>query len=168
VPTWDDAQELVRECCGRRFWEIADDERLEDFLFHEIMEPVQLRFPDEQRLALPQAYRDLVAILEFESHCQFDGWTAVSNEGADRMRKIIESYRSIGLAQEAAALEAVVASYLATSDADPRFHDILGAAYSSVANDLSEFEDRLRFILGWVRSNGHLFAEERRTSTRGE
>ncbi len=138
-----------------RFWEIEDDQKLEDFLFGDLLAGL---YPDADWESLPEGYYHLVQVLEFERHCQFEGWTTVSNKGAHEMRDIIQSYPFVGLPDEANALAAVTDAYAAlASDDDERFHDALNMAHSSVPNRTPEIEDRLPVLFAFVRNNPRYF-----------
>ncbi|MCA9233263.1 MAG: hypothetical protein KDA57_21645, partial [Planctomycetales bacterium] len=111
---------------------------------------------------LPPGYAPLVSVLEFERHCMFEGWGAVSNKGDEEMPYVIQSYRTIGLEQEAAALEKVFSAYsLHAGDEDEAYHDSLRKAYRSVPNDFPEMEDRVPIMLEYVRAHPELFAVSR-------
>ena len=138
------------------FWEIPDDEALEEFLFGDLLGALYASDADPD--ALPKGYRPLLYALEFERHCQFESWLAVSNR-ADDMPDIIESYRFLGLPDEARALSAVFDAYQTVDDDADDFYDVLGKAYSSVPNRTSGFEIRIPLILAFVRANPELFGE---------
>lgn len=91
------------------FWNISDDEALEEFLVEDLLGGL---YGNENIdwAKMPVGYEPLLLVLEFERHCAFEGWTAVSNKGEDEMREIIAAYRELGLGDEAAALEAVTAA----------------------------------------------------------
>ncbi|MBN8427957.1 MAG: hypothetical protein J0L65_10855 [Xanthomonadales bacterium] len=55
----------------------------------------------------PRGDTPLLDVLEFERHCQFEGWTAVRNNGTEYMRRIVESHACASLPEEARALAAV-------------------------------------------------------------
>lgn len=142
-----------------QFWRIEDDEALEDFLFQDLLAGLD---PDMDWNTLPQGYQPLIDVLEFERHCQFEGWTAVSNKGVDEMRRIIESYRFFGLQDEARALSAVTDAYsLLADDDDPSFYDVLRQAYASASRQTAEFDEciegRLLHLFQFVRSHPELF-----------
>jgi hypothetical protein len=144
-----------------RFWEIKDDGELEDFLFDDLLNAffggMEEPAAHEWR-SLPSGYRPLSMVLEFERHCQFEGWTAVENRFED-LPDIIAAYRFVGLGDEADALVAVKDAFesLAGDDgeADER---VLGTAYKSVPNATPEYEDRVPRLLAFVRANPGLFA----------
>ena len=137
------------------FWTIEDDEELDEFLFGDLLPAL---YGNVDLAPLPKGYASLIDVLEFERHCQFEGWTAVSNRSSE-MKRIIASYRFVGLAQEAAALTAVVAAYEKIDDDDEGFHDILGKAYGSVENDTPDVEDRTPILFTFVREHPELFGE---------
>jgi hypothetical protein len=140
-----------------QFWTL-EDEDLEEFLFEDLLSALYAQLtPDEWRM-LPAGYAPLVSVLEFERHCMFEGWTAVSNKGADEMPYIIASYRALGLPQEAVALSKVFDAYsLCAGDEDEEFHEKLSEAYRSVPNNTPEMEDRVPHLLAYVRANPGLF-----------
>ncbi len=144
-----------------RFWEIEDDGELEDFLFDDLLnaffggmeEPTAREWK-----SLPAGYRPLSLVLEFERHCQFEGWTAVENR-FDDLLDIIASYRFVGLGDEANALAVVKDAFESlASDDDGAVENALGAAYKGVPNTTPEYEDRVPLLLGFVRANPELFA----------
>jgi hypothetical protein len=142
-----------------QFWHIEDDQALEDFLFQDLLAGLD---PDMDWNTLPKGYQPLIDVLEFERHCQFEGWTAVSNKGVNEMRRIIESYRFIGLLDEARALSAVTYAYsLIPDDEDPSFYDVLSQAYASASHQTAEFEDRIEdrlpLVFQFVRTHPELF-----------
>jgi hypothetical protein len=143
-----------------QFWTMEDDDALDEFLFGDLLSGLYAN-DDIEWTALPSGYAPLVLVLEFERHCQFEGWTTISNKGETGMHEIISAYRELGLADEADALSRVTAAYIALADDDHEdFHEILGAAYRSVPHSTPEIEDRLPLIFGYVRSNPALFAVE--------
>ncbi|WP_171159767.1 hypothetical protein [Usitatibacter palustris] len=137
------------------FWEIEDDDELDEFLSGDLLAAIY----GTDMPPLPKGYEPLLYVLEFERHCQFEGWTAIGNRSSD-MGRIIESYRVLGLADEASALEAVVAAAEKISDNDDEYHDVLGKAYGSVANKTPDIEDRLPLIYAFVRGHPDWFGEE--------
>lgn len=144
---------------GLQFWTIGDDQALEDFLFEDLLAGLD---PETDWDALPRGYRPLIDVLEFERHCQFEGWTAVSNKGAEEMRRIIESYALVGLPDEARALAAVTDAYLQLpSDEDPAFYDVLRKAYVAARGAGADFddriEDRLPHVFRFVRNHPEWF-----------
>jgi hypothetical protein len=139
-----------------RFWDMQDDEELADFLDEDILAGLYGNDSVGWK-SLPAGYEPLVLVLEFERHCSFEGWTAVSNR-SEEMPSIIDAYRFLGLEDEANALAAVFQAYIDLGNDDHiHFHDILGRAYKSVPNRSPESEDRYPFILTFVRSNPRLF-----------
>jgi hypothetical protein len=145
-------EEFSRE---RTFWDIEDDAVLEDFLYEDVLDLVLLGGFDAA--VLPKGYAPLINVLEFERHCQFEGWHAVSNR-SDVMPLIIQSYRFVVLADEANALTKVFEAFQTVDEESEHFHEVLTAAYGSVPNTTPEIEDRLPLILNFVRSHPEVFA----------
>lgn len=140
-----------------QFWTL-DDEALEEFLFEDLLSALYAQLSADEWSKLPSGYAPIVSVLEFERHCMFEGWTAVSNKGADEMPYIISSYHALGLPQEAAALSKVYEAYsLWAGDEDEEFHERLSEAYHSVPNSTPEMEDRVPIILAYVRANPCLY-----------
>ncbi|MEW6679074.1 MAG: hypothetical protein AB1421_14250 [Pseudomonadota bacterium] len=142
-----------------QFWNIEDDQALEDFLFDDLLAGLD---PDMDWSTLPRGYPPLIDVLEFERHCQYEGWTAVSNKGLVEMARIIDSYRTVGLDAEARALAAVTEAYSRLADDDhPDFHDILRQAYAGAQGQTGDFdegiENRLSQVLRFVRTHPDWF-----------
>jgi hypothetical protein len=142
-----------------QFWTIEDDQTLEDFLLEDLLAGLD---PDTDWSTLPQGYRPLIDVLEFERHCQFEGWTAVSNKGIVEMHRIIESYAHLGLPEEARALAAVTEAYAGLADdEDPKFYDTLRQAYIQARGIPADFDDsieeRLPQIFNFVRTHPEWF-----------
>jgi len=145
----------------RQFWNISDDDQLDEFLSSDLLGALYGNESIDWS-TMPAGYEPLLLVLEFERHCAFEGWTAVSNKGQNEMGQIVEAYRTLGLTEESAALEAVTAAYVALANDDhPDFQDILGTAYGSVPNKTREEEDRAPLIWAYVRSNSALFCARR-------
>jgi hypothetical protein len=139
-----------------RFWDMQDDEELADFLDDDILAGLYGNDSVDWK-SLPAGYEPLILVLEFERHCAFEGWTAVSNR-SEEMPAIIDAYRILGLDDEANALQVVFEAYVDLGDDDHiEFHDVLGRAYKSVPNRSPEPEDRYPVILAFVRNNARLF-----------
>ncbi|MDX2219366.1 MAG: hypothetical protein SF172_10115 [Burkholderiales bacterium] len=140
-----------------QFWNIPDDEALIEFLDGDLLSALYGSDAIDWN-AMPPGYKPLLLVLEFERHCAFEGWTAVSNKGETDMAEIIAAYREVGLDDEASALVAVTAAYVGLGDDDhPDFHELLGKAYRSVPNATPDEEDRAVVILKFVRENPALF-----------
>jgi hypothetical protein len=142
-----------------RFWEIDADEALESFLFSKLLAVLPPHVSSIDFDTLPHGYRPLLDVLEFERHRQFEGWTAATNHGPERLNAISRSYAEVGLPDEAAALEKV-ANVLSevveiTDDTDNALED----AYCSVRNRTPTIEERLPVILSFVRANPMAFGE---------
>ena len=143
-----------------RFWAIDDDEELDDFLTGDLLPALFHELSEAQLRRLPRGYEPLVTMLEFERHQQFEGWTAVDNR-ADDMLEIIESYRFLGLDDEANALEAVRTAHAALDTDDPeQLEDVLSEAYRSVPNSQSDEDDRIVSVFAFVRTHPELFRED--------
>lgn len=139
----------------KTFWNIKVDDDLEDFLFEDLLPAL---FDQTELSGLPPGYDPLVHVLEFERHCDFEGWYAVSNKTKEEMQHIIDSYKVVGLHEESEALREVLKSYLQLADSEEeKFSDILSAAYRKVPNSTSEPEDRVSILLDYVRSNPKTF-----------
>ncbi|HRD72337.1 MAG TPA: hypothetical protein PK216_04860 [Aquimonas sp.] len=136
-----------------------DDEALRDFLFDDLLAALDL---DTDWTTPPRGDPPLLDVLEFERHCQFEVWTAVSNNGTEAMRWIVESDACVGLPEEAHALAAVNEANSRSPNPDvPEFHDILRKAYITALGDFTDFDDhtetRLPRIFDLVRSQPDWF-----------
>lgn len=142
-----------------RFWEIKDDNALEEFLFDDLLAGFDdIHFGSAEWAAFPPGYRPLIEVLEFERHQQFEGWTAVSNHGLAEMLSIIQSYKILGLHDEARALSSVLDAFRDHGDSEPGFHDRMERAYRSAGHATPDIEDRMPFIHQFIRQHPGCFA----------
>lgn len=142
----------------REFWNIQDDEQLDDFLL-ELPYALLLAGHEFDWTGLPEGYVPLTTAMEFELGCQNEGWIAVSNSGEEKMLEVIKAYSYLGLHDEAAALSAVLDKYLEfNTDDGEEFDQEIGAVYGSVENKTPELEDRLEVVRYFVRENSKFFA----------
>jgi len=140
-----------------RFWNVEDDNELEDFLFEDLLAAA---FDSPDLDLMPKGYGIILTVLEFEQHCQFEGWYTISNR-SDSMPKIISCYQQIGLEEEAMALLAVWKVYSDVSSDDvENFNELLSKAYRDIPNSTPDIEDRIPHILNFVRKNAALFYEQ--------
>lgn len=141
-----------------QFWAL-DDDALDEFLNGDLL-PALYGNEDIDWTTQPQAYLPLLRVLEFERHCAFEGWVAVSNKGLDEMQHIIAAYEGYGLTDEAAALKAVCNAFTSIDEdlMHPDYHDVLGQAYRSVPNRTPDESDRLPQVWAFIRQNPALFA----------
>lgn len=139
----------------RQFWSMEEDMALQTFL----MEDLLALYPEASWQALPRGYKPLIDVLEFERHCDCEGWLSVSHKGEIEMRQIIQSYAFIGLQDEARALTAVTNAFLPLcgEEASPHFSKTLSKAYRSVPNSTPERDDRMRVVCEFVRKHPALF-----------
>jgi hypothetical protein len=142
-----------------QFWNIENDDELEDFLFDDLLAATF----DSQNVDLnimPKGYDIILNVLEFERHCQFSGWYAICNR-FDSMQNIINSYQKIGLEEEAAALHAVLKAFNKILDVNiVEFSEILSKAYRKIPNSTQNIEDKIPYILKFIRNNVNLFIEQ--------
>ncbi|WP_139798877.1 hypothetical protein [Andreprevotia lacus] len=148
-----------------QFWTIDDDDVLEDFLFSTLLADLHPASSD-----LPPGYAPLLAVLEFERHCNFSGWLAVSNEGAEQMQCIVDSYRTLGLEDEAHALARVCDawSHMDRGNEEAYFaqlEDVCARAYGAEPNATSDTRIRLKTIMAFVRRHPEQFASPLDAST---
>ena len=139
---------------GLSFWSIEDDEELRIFLTEDLVSALASYDLSDQ----PSGYEPLVRLLEFERHRAFEGWTAVANKGEDEMRRIIGDYRLVGLPAEADAIAAALDAYLGLPDNSERLSEALESAYVSVGNQTRDVDERMPFLIRYVRNNPSLFA----------
>jgi len=92
----------------------------------------------------PRGDPPLLDVLEFERHRQFEGWTAVRNQGTEDMRRIVESDACVGLPEEAHALAAVTDAYSRLPNPDvAEFHATLRKANITAHGGNIDFDDRI-------------------------
>lgn len=137
------------------FWE-KDDDSLDDFLFDAIADVI-LCLEEDDLAELPKPYCVLAAVMEFERHMQYDGWSAISNEGSDQMEIIIDGYRVLGLHTTALALRTASNECQANSEKSSNERSsIVEAAYLSSITPKASFDEsyetRIEVIRKYARS----------------
>jgi hypothetical protein len=142
------------------FWDIESDDEQEDFLSGILLSSAPLRSDDPDWKHYPPPYRFLLAVLRFEQHRQFDGWTAVTNEGVEQMAFIVAAYRSLGLKDEAEALResTTILAALPEGEDESELPDAIEAAYERRKNATPTIEARMAVVLAYVRANPGKFA----------
>lgn len=142
------------------FWEIESDEELEAFLFGNLLRSAPNGSDDPDWKHYPPAYRSLLTVLQFEQHREFDGWTAVTNEGVEQMAIIVAAYCSVGLNDEAEALReaAAILAALPEGEDESDIEEEIEAAYDQRRNATPTIEDPLAVVIAYVRANPMLFA----------
>ena len=88
-----------------RFWEIPDEESFSTFMGYLAIQMDGLMLKHSVFQQLPPGYRIVRYVLRFETHCKFSSWLAIENVGMFDMEWTRDSYRRIGLDEEAEALE---------------------------------------------------------------
>ena len=111
---------------------------------------------------LPRGDPPLLDVLEVELHCQFEGSTAVRNNGTEEMRRIVESDACVGPPEEACTLATVTDAYSCLPNPDVvEFHATLRKAYIAAHGSNTGFDDhienRLPRIIDFVRSHPDWF-----------
>ncbi|HRF55315.1 MAG TPA: hypothetical protein PK027_12795 [Aquimonas sp.] len=92
----------------------------------------------------PRGDPPLLDVLEVELHCQFEGWTAVSNKGTEEMRRSVESDACVGPPEEACTLAAVSDAYSRLPKPDVvEFHATLRKANITAHGDNTDFDDHV-------------------------
>jgi hypothetical protein len=136
------------------FWKIKDD-----MLYLEALGylPLHMNVTDSGEVphlhAMPEGYRLAFPIFWLEDDYQFNGWTALTNAGEWLLPSACEAYKRVGLASEARALEAALAS----CRADPEDTDAAEAAYKSVENETRDDERRAEALNSFFVKNRGLF-----------
>ncbi|ROZ61474.1 hypothetical protein [Ramlibacter sp. WS9] len=133
------------------FWKIEDDD-----IFFEALGYLPLMMEevhDEGLDHLPEGFRLAYPVFWLEDDYQFNGWTALTNAGEDLLLLAIGAYERIGLATEANALRAALASVIA----DPSNDEAAGDAYQSVENPYADEDTRWEALLRFFRANTRLF-----------
>jgi len=134
----------------KEFWKITNDE-----LFYQVLGFMPLFVPQEllDRPDVPPGFRLAWPIFSLEDDYHFNGWTAISNAGETILRNAVESFRSIGMQEEATALEAALRVYLT----DPENEEGWAAAYRSVPNPYEEGDNKNEALRAYFSRNRHLF-----------
>jgi len=138
-----------------RFWEIENDEKMENFILTELYDALfTINHYDKweyRRNELSVGYGPLFEVMDFERGFQSEGWYFVDNIGLDAFKLVIQAQRFFKNDTEADALSAVSKQYVTLDEMDD--HDtVLSAAYHTVENHLSDFDDQLSEICKFIRS----------------
>jgi hypothetical protein len=133
------------------FWSVADDELFLETLSYlplHISEDAQQRFDE-----LPEAFRIAYPIFWLEDDYQVNGWTALTNAGEGLLERAVGAYRRIGMASEAEALAAALASVRRA----PEDEAAAEKAYKSVPNPYAEDTAKYEALLRFFRANPDLW-----------
>lgn len=133
------------------FWKVENDEVLSQLL-EQLGLALQLINLDDKALNdLPPAYAVVYYVFYFEAECKFEGWLAIENAGAEKMKKIRYYYEKIGLAEEAKAIEKSEAAWYASGGHDGQGYDSAAEAYKSVKNPYADENERRKYMLNFMR-----------------
>jgi len=150
-----------------RFWEIENDEEMENFVLTELYDALfDIKGHHKWKHCwneLPAGYSPLFEIMDFERGYQSEGWYFVENIGIHTFDLVIRAKRFYKLDTEVNALSAVKKQYVKLElDNDEEMDDldtVLSEAYYSVENHLSDFDDQLAVICKFIRGNLEFFSE---------
>lgn len=127
------------------FWNDLEGEDLNEQFF---LLATELILSDIDEDSIPVGYKLAAYIYHWESNCLFSGWYAIENY-RDMLPAIIDSYKQVGLTQEARALELANEAW----DSEEQDHDKVGAAYGSVDNPYKEEDDRFDYLSNYFKTN---------------
>ena len=94
-------------------------------------------------------------VLRFETHCKFSSWLAIENVGPFNMEWTRDSYRRIGLDEEAEALELAEKAWYDADGHEGNGYDAALEAYLSVKNPHQHEDERWFHILGLLRDESY-------------
>ena len=133
------------------FWKIEDDD-----LFWEAIGYLPLFMYDVWSThydELPEGFRLAYPIFSIEDDYFVNGWTALTNAGTWLLPHAVRAYNRIGMASEAAALQAALNSVERNPDDD----EAAEAAYKSVPNVYADDERKMEALLSFFRRRSDLF-----------
>lgn len=134
-----------------KFWTIPDEQTFSTFMEHLAIQMDALAIKHTEFQKLPEGYRIVRYVLRFETHCKFSSWMAIQNVGPHDMEWTRDSYRRIGLNEEATALELAEKAWYDAGGHDGNGYEAAGEAYRSVSNPHQDEDDRWFHILGILR-----------------
>ena len=141
-----------------RFWELPDKESFSTFMLHLAIQMDGLMLKHSIFQKLPPGYRIVRYVLRFETHCKFSSWLAIENVGPFDMEWTRDSYRRIGLDEEAGALELAEKAWYDAGGDEGNGYDAAGEAYRSVENQHQDEDDRWFHILDLLREESYWMA----------
>jgi hypothetical protein len=134
------------------FWTL-DDELFEEFLLYLPLQMVISSGADPDLAAMPEGFRLAYFAYHLEDDYDFNGWTALTNAGTDRLPGVIQAYERMGLRDEARA----VAAALAAIEEDPEDTDAAEEAYQGVDSEFADEDVRRGALFDFFRANTALF-----------
>jgi len=136
-----------------RFWELPDKESFSTFMLHLAIQMEGLMLKHSVFQKLPPGYRIVRYALRFETHRKFSSWLAIENVGQFDMEWTRDSYRRIGLDEEAEALEFAEKAWYDANGDEGNGYDAARNAYQSVENPYQDEDERWFHILNILRDN---------------
>ncbi len=133
------------------FWEIDDDDLFMEALSYmplHVFEIAETHFAD-----MPIGFQIAYPIFSLEDDYMFNGWTALTNAGVERLPHAIAAYERVGMKSEAMALQAALHS----CQKSPDDSDAAADAYKSIANVFADDEKKQDALLSFFRSNPQLW-----------
>ena len=135
-----------------RFWELPE-ESFSTFMLHLAINMDGLMLKHSAFQKLPPGYRTVRYVLRFETHCKFSSWLAIENVGQFDMEWTRDSYRRIGLDEEAGALELAEKAWYDANGHEGNGYDEARDAYQSVENPYQDEDERWFHILNILRDS---------------
>ena len=134
------------------FWTL-DDELFEEFLLYLPLQMAIVSDADPDLDDMPEGFRLAYYTYHLEDDYDFNGWTALTNAGTDRLPGVIRAYERMGMHDEARA----VAAALAAIEEDPEDTDAAEDAYKSVDSEFADEDARRTALFDFFRANTALF-----------
>jgi len=103
----------------------------------------------EDIASLPEGFWLATIMFELEEGFDNEGWIAISNMEEEPLRWVVQAYLRIGLTQRAAALERVIAAYIA----DPYDPDGYAKAADGQLPDLRDDEAAVSKVIAFFRAD---------------
>jgi hypothetical protein len=95
---------------------------------------------------LPPGFRLAVPIFELEDSFDNEGWGAIANLGEEGLRRVIASYREVGLAERADALDRVLGVYLNGAEDDEAFKRAAKGKLPDLRDDETSVDTVIAFL----------------------
>jgi len=150
-----EVQEMVDEASSSAgsddapFWE-SDSEGIPEEGMYQLASELDVENADQLLSQLPPGYRMVYSIFLWESSRAGEGFkTGTDNSGLSLVQAAATAYAEAGMAEEATALERMLAQYVQT----PEDYDRIEAAYEAGDNAYKEDWDRIPHLVRHLCEN---------------
>ena len=147
------------------FWSISSDKEMTDFLFDGLLPALENEGERNPSLkGFPSDYKPLRHVLDFEQHCEWDGFSGSLTNHISGMPQVISAYRFLKLDTVAGGLARALNVAKSQTIFDDTTDEALEQAYASATNSEHEFSSDVSFrarmaaIGSFIRGNPSCFS----------